>query len=73
MAMPFSGPDSISYTEHLCSSTGARILVGSAISANAPYIGVHPHGGVLTTHTSKVKISGHKDEVIQKRIFVAKV
>ena len=41
MAMPFSGPDSISYTEHLCSSTGARILVGSAISANAPYIGVH--------------------------------
>ena len=64
MAMPFSGPDSISYAEQFCSSTGARILVRSGISANAPYIGVNPNGGVLTTHTSKVEISGHKDEVI---------
>ncbi len=69
MAMPFSGPDSVSYAEELWSAIGASKMVGSGISGNAPYKGVHPHGAVLTTDTSKVKVSGHKSEVIVKKNF----
>ncbi len=60
MAIPFSGPGSVSYAEELWSVIGDRKMVGSGITGNAPYKGVHPHGAVLTTDASKVKISGHK-------------
>jgi len=68
-AMPFSGPNSVAYAQELWSVIGDNKLVGAGLSGNAPYKGVHPHGAVLTTDTTKIKVAGRKGEVIVKKNF----
>lgn len=68
-AMPFSGPDSVSYSQDLWKALGEAKLVNSPSSNPAPYKGVHPHGAVLTTATSKVTIGGHTGKVIVKKNY----
>lgn len=68
MAMPFSDPDSVSYSQDLWAALGAASMVGGDGSTNpAPYKGVHPHGAVLTTATSSVAVGGHEGTVIVKK------
>jgi len=69
MMMPFSGPDSVSYSQQLWSSLGAAKMVGDPASNPAAYKGVHPHGAVLTTKTSIVKVNGHSGKAIVKKNF----
>jgi len=67
--MAFSGPDSVAYSQKLWTAIGDAKLVGAKISGNAPYKGVHPHGAVLTTDTSTVKIGAYEGQVIVKKNF----
>ena len=69
MAMPFSGPDSVSYSHDLWAAMGAAKLVGADSENPAPYKGVHPHGAILTTATSAVTIDGHEGTVIVKKNY----
>jgi hypothetical protein len=73
MAMPFSGSDSVSYAEQLVCDW-PRILVGSGISGNAPCTLYRRESAWCRIDHGYLKniISGHKDEVIVKRISVAK-
>ncbi len=66
--MPFSGPDSVEYSQQLWSALGGAGLVGGPLGSE-PYKGVHPHGAVLTTDTSEVTIGGHTGTVIVKKNF----
>ena len=67
--MPFSGPDSVAYSQQLWASLGEAKLVGDPASNPAAYKGVHPHGAVLTTNTSEVKVDGHSGAVIVKKNY----
>jgi hypothetical protein len=67
--MPFSGPDSVAYSQQLWAALGEAKLVGDPASNNAPYKGVHPHGAVLTTNTLLVSVEGHKGKAIVKKNF----
>lgn len=67
--MPFSGPDSVSYSEELWSALSSASMVGDPASNPAPYKGVHPHGAVLTTATGEVTIGEHTGKVIVKKNF----
>lgn len=69
MNMPFSGPDSVAYSEKLWAALGAAKLVGDPASNNPPYKGVHPHGAVLTNNTSTVSVDGHSGKVIVKKNY----
>jgi hypothetical protein len=69
MMMPFSGPDSVNYSQQLWASLGAAKLVGDAASNPPAYKGVHPHGAVLTTKTSTVNVDGHSGKVIVKKNY----
>jgi hypothetical protein len=69
MMMPFSGPDSVSYSQQLWSSLGKAKLVGDPASNPPAYKGVHPHGAILTTKTSIVKVDGHSGKVIVKKNY----
>lgn len=69
MMMPFSGPDSVSYSQQLWSSLSAAKLVGDPASNPVPYKGVHPHGAVLTTKSSIVNVDGHSGKVFVKKNY----
>lgn len=68
-AMPFSGPDSVSYSQDLWKALGSAKLINSPADNPKPYKGVHPHGAVLTTATSEVTIGGHTGKVIVKKNY----
>lgn len=69
MAMPFSGPDSVSYSQDLWAALGSANLVGADSNNPAPYKGVHPHGAILTTATSSVTVDGHEGTVFVKKNY----
>ncbi len=67
--MPFSGEDSVNYSQDLWAALTAAGLAGSSASADKPYKGTHPHGAVLETLTSEVSVAGHKGKVVVKRNY----
>ncbi len=68
-AKPFSGPNSVNYSQGLWSSLSNSNLVGSSAIKDTPYKGSHPHGAVLETLTSKATVNGHTGTVVVKRNY----
>lgn len=67
--MPFSGPDSIEYSQDLWAALGSAKLVGSPADNPAPYKGVHPHGAILTTVHTELTVGQHSGKVIVKKNY----
>ncbi|GMR03831.1 MAG: hypothetical protein BMS9Abin22_336 [Gammaproteobacteria bacterium] len=70
--MPFGGPDSLKYAGKLWRALVKTNLVGDNATTSKPYKGTHPHGAVLDTIESTVKVKGHRGAVIIKRNYGGK-
>ena len=68
-AMPFSGPNSVNYSQGLWSSISQSNLAGKTPKADSPYKGSHPHGAVLETLTGSATVNGHTGTVVVKRNY----
>jgi len=68
-AKPFSGPNSVSFSQNLWSSLAQSNLVGASAKTDSPYKGTHPHGAVLETITSKATVNGRTGTVVVKRNY----
>lgn len=68
-SMPFSGANSVDYSQNLWSSLKSEKLVGANSMADSPYKGTHPHGAVLETITGTSNVNGHTGQVVVKRNY----
>ncbi|MBT4939277.1 MAG: hypothetical protein HON14_09115 [Rhodospirillaceae bacterium] len=66
---PFGGPDSISYAKKLWAALDKAKLVGKNSIRVKPYEGSEPHGFVLESFDSTVKIDGREARVVVKRNY----
>ncbi len=66
---PFGGEDSVAYAGKLWTAMSDAKLAGSDAIYSNPYKGQHPHGAVLDTIESKLKVSGHTGKIIVKRNY----
>ena len=66
---PFGDKASVSYSKALWSAMKKARLVGADSIRTRPYEGTEPHGAVLETLDSTLKVKGHRGVVIIKKNF----
>lgn len=68
---PFGDPDSIKYSQKLWKALDKAGLIGDNAVYSKPYKGQHPHGAVLDTIQTDVKVGfgGHTGLAIVKRNY----
>ncbi|MFQ5935909.1 MAG: cytochrome P460 family protein [Acidiferrobacterales bacterium] len=71
-AAPFGGPEDVEYAAKLWKAMKKAKLVGAGAIQGTPYTGQHPHGAILDTLDSTVKVGGKTGAVIVKRNYGGK-
>ena len=66
---PFGGADSVAYAGKLWAALDDARLVGADRIHSRPYKGQHPHGAVLDTIETTLKVGGHTGELWVKRNY----
>ena len=66
---PFGGPDSVKYSQQLWSAMAKAGLVGPGSLQGTPYTGQHPHGAILDTIDTTLRVGIHSGAVIVKRNY----
>ncbi len=66
---PFGGPDSVQYAKKLWTALKEAKLVGTGAIRSKPYEGSEPHGFVLETFDSSLKLDGREARVVVKRNY----
>ncbi len=69
MMKPCCDEENINYSKDLWAAMTKAGLAGSGARADTPYKGQAPHGAILETITSEVKVGKHTGKVIVKRNF----
>jgi hypothetical protein len=68
-AAPFGGPDDVKYSQALWKALVKAKLAGAGSIKGTPYTGQHPHGAILDTLDSTIKVKGTTGAVIIKRNY----
>lgn len=66
---PFGGPEDVKYSQALWKALVKEKLAGPDAIMSTPYTGQHPHGAILDTVDSTVKVKGTTGAVIVKRNY----
>ena len=68
-AAPFGSGEDVSYAAKLWSSMSEAGLVGKGATMSTPYTGLHPHGAILDTIDTRLKVGGEENILIIKRNY----
>lgn len=68
-AAPFGGEDDTAYADRLWQAMAQSNLVGDGALMSSPYTGQHPHGAVLDTIYTSLRVGGNEDTLIVKRNY----
>ncbi|MCU7908933.1 MAG: hypothetical protein KZQ71_09980 [Candidatus Thiodiazotropha sp. (ex Lucinoma aequizonata)] len=62
-AAPFGGEDDVLYAADIWASMSAAGLAGKDATMSTPYTGMHPHGAILDTIDTLLKM-GDNDDIL---------
>ncbi|MCU7914894.1 MAG: cytochrome P460 family protein [Candidatus Thiodiazotropha sp. (ex Gloverina cf. vestifex)] len=68
-AAPFGGSADASYAADLWASMTAAGYTGKGATMSAPYTGTHPHGAILDTIDTRLKVGDNEGLLIIKRNY----
>ena len=68
-AQPFGGSDDVAYAKKLWGAMQSAGLLGANGIMSTPYKGQHPHGAVLDTIETKLKVGSNNGVLIVKRNY----
>ncbi|MCU7929379.1 MAG: cytochrome P460 family protein [Candidatus Thiodiazotropha sp. (ex Codakia rugifera)] len=68
-AAPFGGDEDVSYAADIWASMSAAGLAGKDATMSTPYTGMHPHGAILDTIDTRLKVGDNDDILIIKRNY----
>ncbi|MES9851621.1 MAG: hypothetical protein ABW170_07305 [Candidatus Thiodiazotropha sp. L084R] len=69
MAAPFGNSEDLSYAGELWSNMSEAGLVGEGATMSTPYTGIHPHGAILDTIDTRLKVGNDENILIIKRNY----
>ncbi|MEW7997434.1 MAG: cytochrome P460 family protein [Candidatus Thiodiazotropha endolucinida] len=69
MAAPFGNMDDLDYAADIWAGMSAAGLTGKGATMSTPYTGMHPHGAILDTIDTKLKVGANDDILIIKRNY----
>ncbi|MCU7891397.1 MAG: cytochrome P460 family protein [Candidatus Thiodiazotropha sp. (ex Ustalcina ferruginea)] len=69
LAAPFGGEEDVSYAADIWASMSTAGLAGKGATMSTPYIGMHPHGAILDTIDTRLKVGDNDDILIIKRNY----
>jgi len=68
-AQPFGGPEDVDYAKKLWGAMQSAGLLGDNGIMSTPYKGQHPHGAVLDTIETELKVGSNNGVLIVKRNY----
>jgi len=69
LAQPFGGPEDVDYAKKLWGAMQSAGLLGGNGIMSTPYKGQHPHGAVLDTIETELKVGSNSGVLIVKRNY----
>jgi hypothetical protein len=66
---PFGGEDDVAFAAKLWQSMQDQNLVGEKAIMSTPYVGAHPHGAILDTIDTRIKVGDEEGVLIIKRNY----